>query len=89
MASSSGNPVKRLSHRHSLWQLPGICLVASSCSLVMQSGINIPAERKVVVDKEAPNRLIARDQTQCTVPDNRFESLAIGATVSCVWFEVP
>ncbi len=63
--------------------------MASSCSLVMQSGINIPAERKVVVDKEAPARLIARDQTQCTVPETQFESLAVGETVSCVWFEVP
>ncbi len=63
-------------------------MTVSSCGLVMQSGIRDPAQRKVVVGKEPPNQLIAQDQTRCIVTERQFEEVAIGETVSCVWFEV-
>ena len=40
---------------------------------------------KVVANKVAPNTLVARDGSVCTVPEARFDYIEIGQTVICVW----
>ena len=42
---------------------------------------------KPVVGKQPPSLLIARDGTQCTVSEDKFERTIIGTSVWCVWTE--
>ena len=42
-------------------------------------------QRKTVVAKEAPGRLIAADGTYCIVPASRFESVNVEDKVWCAW----
>jgi hypothetical protein len=41
--------------------------------------------RKRVVDKEAPNTLVAGDRSRCVVDPGRFEKREVGDRVWCVW----
>ena len=42
---------------------------------------------KPVVGKQPPSLLLARDGTQCTVSEDKFERTIIGTSVWCVWTE--
>ena len=42
---------------------------------------------KPVVGKQPPSLLLARDGTQCTVSEDKFERTIIGTSVLCVWTE--
>jgi hypothetical protein len=40
---------------------------------------------KPVVGKQPPSVLLARDGTQCTVSEEKFERVILGTSVWCVW----
>jgi len=40
---------------------------------------------KPVFGKQPPSLLLARDGTQCTVSEERFERTIIGRSVWCIW----
>lgn len=42
-------------------------------------------ERKVVVQKKAPNLLQAADQTWCETAPKKYDSVKVGDAVWCVW----
>ena len=42
-------------------------------------------QRKTVVAKEVPNRLIAVDGTVCIVPAAKYESVKVDDKVWCAW----
>lgn len=45
----------------------------------------IPIVAKVVSSKATPHTLIASDLTTCMVSPERFEKVAIGDLITCVW----
>ena len=44
--------------------------------------------RKKVGGKQAPQRLIAKDGTSCTVSEKKYNSTALGDEVWCTWVDL-
>lgn len=65
-----------------------LALGLSGCGLLIETAANsaeIPSPAKTVVEKVAPNLLIARDGMSCKVPEVRFDRVSIGQRITCVW----
>lgn len=62
-------------------------LIVSGCATINSNrdGTNPAIGWKVVMEKSAPAYLIAVDRSECTVPTDRFERVAIGDRVFCAW----
>lgn len=72
-----------------LWLVACLLTLASCFSLPgRESGPRTSGELlgwKVVVEKREPNLLLAVDQTECVVPENRFDRVREGQRVFCHW----